>query len=94
MEQPQLSEEQEQSLQQKKDAGLALMGIINTDGWKVVMAYYEAQVKAFASQVLVGSEKIEFFENPRQEIKGMRKLLGYVDECTKALKNEANTATE
>ena len=86
MEQPQLNEQQEQYVQQQKDAGLALMGIVGTDGWKVITAYYEAQVKSFASQILTGDELIDMFEEKRWEIKGMRKLLGYVEECTKSIK--------
>jgi hypothetical protein len=59
--------------------------LINQEGWKDLVSYYESSVKALASDLLTSDKPIGDFEAIREQIRGMRKLLGYVDEHLQVL---------
>jgi len=82
---------QEQALQDSLVRGSAFEGLIRTEGWKFVQAYYQAKVQAFASQLLVSDKDILEFEAQRRELKGLRNLLSFIENDLKVLHSHEET---
>ena len=54
--------------------------LVNQDGWQDVLNYYEAQIKLFANDILLSDKPTIEYDQVRQQIKGMRKIIGFVNE--------------
>ena len=78
----------EQSKQDALKRGVAFQSLIRSDGWKFIKLYFENRVQAFATHLLVEDKPISEYEGERQELKGIRKLLGIIDTDIKTLEDE------
>lgn len=82
---PDLNKQQEDALFETMSQGVAFEEMVRSKGWEYIKAYYQVQVQAFATGLLVSEEPIERFENKRQELIGLRKLLSVVDSAIETL---------
>lgn len=81
MEQPQLTDEQKEYINEQMLQGEAFNGMIRDRGWEYVKKYYETLVQAFATEVLTSDKDIKEFESKRREIMGIKKLMGFINSC-------------
>jgi len=75
-----------QLLDEKLKACGRLEILTNQDGWQDVLNYYEAQIKVFANDLLLSDKPTAEYDQVRQQIKGMRKIIGFVDEHLQTLR--------
>lgn len=87
---PQLNPVQEQYLQETLERASAFEETIRTRGWEHIKAYYTNLVQKLANDLMVSNEPITKFEDQRNEVKGLRKLLAMIDGDLKTLENERN----
>ena len=79
---------QEESKKQALERGVAFQELIRSRGWKFIRMYFENRVQAFATHLLIEDKPIADYEQERQELKGIRKLLGLIDNDIKTLEDE------
>jgi hypothetical protein len=80
---------QKEALEESLSRGQAFEELIRTKGWEYIKAYYQAKIQNFATSLLIkGDKKIEEFEGERQELIGLRKIFGFVDNDLKTLKDK------
>jgi hypothetical protein len=84
MDKDQLEESKNQSLER----GVAFQELTRSRGWRFVKMYFENEVKAFTTSLLVEDKPIESYANKRSELNGIRKLFGFIDHDIKFLENE------
>ncbi len=88
METPELSESQQQSLNEACGRGVAFEEMIRTKGWEWVLAFYQAQIQSLANDLILSNDDISTFEGRRNEIKGLRKLIENINSDIQTLTNE------
>ena len=85
---PDLSEDQKLALDDQLKRAGAFEELIRTKGWEYIKAYFTNKVQSFANSLLLQpQEPIEKFEAERQELAGLRKLIGYIDSDLQVLKD-------
>jgi len=92
----QLSNQQQQYLDETLKRAGAFEELVRTKGWEYVKSFYQNRVQALANGLLLSDEPITKFEAERQELMGIRKLLSYIDSDLTILadfrkKNEAKS---
>ena len=75
-----------QLLDEKLKAAGRMEILTNQEGWQDVLNYYEAQIKVFANDLLLSDKPTAEYDQVRQQIKGMRKIIGFVDEHLQILR--------
>lgn len=78
---------QRQVSQEAIETGRRLASTIGSDGWKDILNYYEEQQKAFLEALLYRKEKIEDFENLRQQLVGIKTLIEYAGDCVETARS-------
>lgn len=85
----QLSPEQEHAKEEQMMRGNAFEELVRTEGWKLVMAYYENRVKALTTGILMADDRgLQDFEPERRELVGIRKLLALIESDMEALRRD------
>ena len=74
-----MSEEIEQAEKEVLARGYALQSLVNSEGWKVILGWYEERLQGFMTEVLVSDKPITEFENRKNKLAGIRELLKEVD---------------
>lgn len=88
MDEPKLTPEQEQELDETLKRASSLEETVNSKGWVYIKAYYQNQVQNFATQLLISEDlPIDKFEKARWELLGIKKLLAGIDGDLETLKN-------
>lgn len=81
MDKQELTEKQEQAVEELHERGVAFEELVRSRGWELIKAYYQNRIASFTSGLLIADKReIEEFEKERREIIGIRKLLGHIDE--------------
>jgi len=62
--------------------------MIRTKGWEYIKKYYQIKIQKFANDLLLKDEPIEKFEVSRNELKGLRNLLGMIENDIKLLEDD------
>jgi hypothetical protein len=80
MEEVNLTPEQQEAYQDSVERGQAFDQMIHTKGWGYVKAWYQNKIQVLATSLLLEDQKaIQEFEKDRQELIGIRKLLGLIE---------------
>jgi hypothetical protein len=90
---PQLSEEQKQGVIEACKRGLLFERLTHEEGWEYIQAFYQNKIQAFTNGLLLTDEPIEKFEAERNEIKGIRKLFGSIQDDIDTLHHENSKPT-
>ena len=87
------TKEQQDSLQQLLSQGEALEVVIREKGWEYILQYFQTRLQTFTNDMMMNEKKptIEF-EKERSELIGVRKLLGWVNSCIKAVEDDREKA--
>lgn len=72
---------------------VAFEELIRVKGWEYVKAYYQTRVQSFATRLLVSDSDIAEFEAERQQLIGIKKLLGFIDGAIQLLEHERKNPT-
>ncbi len=80
-----LTPEQEEALREQLERGVAFEEMLTTKGWAYIQSYYQNQIKLFVNALMNEAKPIIEFENKRQELLGLKRLLGQVDSAVKTL---------
>lgn len=81
-----MEEAQRQALEDSLKRGQAFEGLIRSEGWEFVKAWYQNMIQHFATSLLLSDKKkIEEFEDERRELIGLRKMFGRIDNDLKTL---------
>ena len=75
----QLSDQQQQMLDDQLKRADAFEGLIKSKGWGYVKAYFETRIQSFANGLLTSDKEIGKFEAERNKIAGLRELIGFID---------------
>lgn len=59
--------------------GEALQHLVNTDGWKVLLEYYQGRLQGFINEVMLSGKPLESFSAEKDKLAGIRELLAEVD---------------
>ena len=78
MENKQQIDQQTQSLNDTLERAGAFEQMVGTKGWEWLMANYQTRVQVFTTNVLTSDQPIETYENERQQIIGVKNLIGDV----------------
>ncbi len=71
--------EREEMINSMIETASYLESLLKQKGWEFVQNYYEAKVKDFATNILTAEElDITKFDKERQQIIGIKKLLGEI----------------
>lgn len=86
-----LEEQQQKDREIAENDALELAGayeeMVNTVGWANIKSYYQTQLSAFLNSVILNDKKpIAEFEGARNELIGMRKMIGHVSSSLDFLK--------
>lgn len=94
--QPQeLSPEQREALNEEMERAIAFEEMVMTKGWKYITAYFQNKVQTIASQLLVNpDEPIANLERDRQQLVGIKELLGQIDSSLEFLSMEREKQRE
>lgn len=86
MEQPDLTAEQQASLDEQLKRGGAFEVLLNQEGFELIRAYISNQVQSFASKALSpGFATMEEYREAKGEVNGLRKLIANMDADIKAV---------
>lgn len=89
MEEDNQSQVQKEALEESLNRGQAFEETIRTKGWEFIKTYYQNKVQTFATSLLIDEKRpISEFEMERQELIGIRKLLGFVESDIQTLRNK------
>ena len=59
--------------------------LIRTKGWQFVVARYKNDLASFINEMMISDEPIASFENKRQSLKALKKILAEIDNDLRAL---------
>lgn len=95
---PQTNNQIEQARRETLEQAVAFEELVRTKGWDFVKAYYQTKVQGLATMILTSDKPMEEFESERQQVIGLRNLIGFIDDALNFLNDErkkpATTATE
>lgn len=84
-----LTKEQQEEINEYIKKGVAFEGMVSSDGWQYIKAYYELKLKQFVSMVFSkDQEPLQSFEKERSELIGLKKLMTEIDFAIKKLNDE------
>lgn len=90
-------EQQEKARQEALDESLkrasAFEAMMGTDGWKLVEAFYQNEIKAFTNSALSEGKNLENLDDERNQLIGIRKLFGYIQGDLDVLKRHREKKT-
>ena len=73
---------------ESKGRGQAFEETVRTKGWEYIKAYYLNKVQQFANSLLMEDKKeVVEFEAERRELIGLRKLIGFIENDIKVLRD-------
>lgn len=78
-------QQQDQALQDTLSRAGAFEEMVRTKGWEWLMANYQTRVQVFTTNVLTSDQPIAQFEEERQQIIGIKNLIGDVQSDLDAL---------
>lgn len=95
---PQTNNQIEQARSETLEQAVAFEELVRTKGWDFVKANYQTKVQGLATMILTSDKPMEEFESERQQVIGLRNLIGFIDDALNFLNDErkkpATTATE
>lgn len=80
-----MDEQQEKYLDEVLLRATSFEELVRTKGWEHIQARYQSKLSMFVTDLLNSDEPISTFEAQRNELKGMKTLLGFVDSDLQAL---------
>lgn len=83
------SDQQKEYLEAQMIQGQAFEEMIRTKGWEYIKAYYQQSLADFINSIMVQGRPITEFEDARNQLIGLKSLLGYIDGSIQTLNKEA-----
>ena len=76
-----IEKQQKESLRLQVQAGFALDPMIRSEGWKYVLSYIQAQIKAFTSDAINnGFDTFDEFKVARAKINALQGMIQFIEE--------------
>ena len=90
----QIAEQQKKYLEEAVEQGATFEDMVKHNGWKMVLANYQNQLRIFINDLILSDKPIEGFELKRQELKGLQKLITNIDNSIKVAQDERAKESE
>lgn len=85
-------------VQEQLERAGAFEELIRTKGWDFILARYKNELAGFVNELITSEEPIGAFEAKRQRLKGLKVIIGEVDNDLRVLaeyrKNENNSGSK
>ena|SRR3990167_11471086 len=89
-----IAEQQKAYLEAAVEEGSVFEDMIRHKGWKMILANYQNQLKAFINELILTDKPIADFELKRQELKGLQRLIINIDNSIKVAVDERKKQQE
>lgn len=83
-----IQDRQNEYLKQAMEEGSIFEDFAKHKGWAMVLNNYQNDLRLFINELMLSDKPITEFENKRNELKGIRKLVGRVDNAIKVVLEE------
>ena len=83
-----VEEQQKAYLTQAVEEGSTFEDMVRHNGWKMILANYQNQLRLFINDLLLNDKPITEYESKRQELKGLQKLITNIDNSIKVAQDE------
>lgn len=83
-----IAEQQKKYLEEAVEQGATFEDMIRHNGWKMIIANYQNQLRTFINDLMLSDKPIAEFELKRQELKGLQKLITNIDNSIKIAVDE------
>jgi hypothetical protein len=83
-----LNDEQKEYLKTAMEEGSTFEDMVKHNGWKMILANYQNQLRLFVNDLLLNDKPIEKYESKRRELMGLQKLITSIDNSIKVAQDE------
>lgn len=90
----QIKEQQKKYLEEAIEQGSTFEDMVKHNGWKMILANYQNQLRMFINDLLLNDKPIVEFEFKRRELMGLQKLITNIDTSIKVAVDERTKESE
>ncbi len=77
------NDKQKEYLEQAIEEGSIFEDMVKHKGWKMILSSYQNQLRLFINDLMLNDKPIEEYDDKRQELKGLQKLITNIDNSIK-----------
>lgn len=89
-----MNKQQQQDFDERMQRAGAFEQMVHTKGWEYITSYYQNKLQVFASRLLNEDKPITEYEAERNELKGIKKIVGEVSSTLEFLNIERKKKDE